>query len=118
MTGHNPTDAVTIQIQQRVDHIIKDLLPQMHGLLILTAESMLSRTQEIAKFQDIIRTINNNFNIALQTNNTTHSVSKSKSNIIIPTMLEDGKRNHYTVSQLLPASSEAKQRRKISHSTM
>ena len=49
-TSLDLTNAVVIQVQQWVDHMIKSLLPQMHGLSILTSESALSRTQNIAEF--------------------------------------------------------------------
>ena len=118
MSSQNPIDAVAIQVQQRVDHTIKSLLPRMHGLSILTTESALSRTQDITEFQDTIQTISKNLDIALQANDTTLSVTRSRSDIIIPSVSGDGKRKHHTVSQLLPASPDARQRRKTSHSTM
>ena len=117
-SSSNPTNAVTIQVQQRVDHMIKSLLPRLHGLSILTTESTLLQTQDIIEFQDTIQTISNNLDIALQGCDTTLLVTKSKSNIIIPFTSEDGKRKHHTVLQLLPASPEVRQRRKTSHSTM
>ena len=116
-TSSDPTNAVVIQVQQQVDHMIKSLLPQMHGLSILTTKSALSRTQNVIKFRDTIQTINNNLDIALQACDTTLSITKSKSNIVVSTS-EDGKRKHHTVSQLLPASPEARQHQKTSHSIM
>ena len=113
MSVQNLTDAIAIQVQQHVDHTIKSLLPQMHGLSILTTESTLSRTQDITEFQDLIQRININLNIVLQASyiNYPCSVTKSRPDIIIPgpSTSEDGKRKHCTVSQLLPASPEARQ---------
>ena len=45
ISSSNLTNAVTIQVQQWVDHMIKSLLPQLHGLSILTTESALLQTQ-------------------------------------------------------------------------
>lgn len=53
-SSSNLTNAVTIQVQQWVDHMIKSLLLQLHGLSILTTESILLWTQDIIEFQDII----------------------------------------------------------------
>ena len=117
-SSSNRTNAVTIQVQQWVDHMIKSLLPQLHGLSILTTKSTLLQTQDIIEFQDTIQTISNNLDIALQGYDTTLLVTKSKSIIVIPSTSEDGKQKHHTVSQLLPASPEARQGRKTSHSTM
>lgn len=90
----------------------------MHGLSILTTESALSRTRDITEFQDTIQSINKNLDIALQARDTTLSVTNTRSSIIVPSTLGDGKRKHHTMSQLLPPSPEARQRRKNSHGTM
>lgn len=120
ISSQNPTDAISIQVQQRVDHTIRSLLPRMHGLAILITESAtLSRTHDITEFQNTIQTINNNLDIALQASDAASSVIHSRSDIVIPfTSVGEGKRKHHAVSQLLPPSPEAKQLRKTSHDTM
>ena len=82
-SSQNQIDAVTIQVQQWVDNAIKNLLPQMHGLSILTKESALSRTWNITEFQDTIHSINKNFDIALQAQDTALSVTNTRSSIIV-----------------------------------
>lgn len=132
-TGHVPDDAVAIQVQQRVEHMIKSLLPRLHGLSLLAAESPLSRTSNITEFQALLGALTINLQNALLSVPSSISrpdpIQPSNPNLLTPATTRhaamhpnstrDGnsmKRPHPLT--LLPPSPEIRQKRKTSHSIM
>ncbi|KAF7971659.1 hypothetical protein HWV62_20624 [Athelia sp. TMB] len=54
-------DAVTIQTQQRVNHIATKILPQLHGLATLASDSPLTRTPEVEELEVTLSTADPNY---------------------------------------------------------
>lgn len=126
-----------MQVQQRVEHIIGALLPHMHGLHLLAAESKLSRTLNITEFQTLLQELSTCFKQSLptelsstfgsseipqrpltNTSNVNYRISILESTVSPAfNIVTNGKRPR-PISSLLPPSPEIKQKRKTSNSTM
>ncbi|KAF7978440.1 hypothetical protein HWV62_624 [Athelia sp. TMB] len=114
--------AVRIQVQQRVDHTVKRILPTLHKLTNLVADGPLSRTCDIDELEETLQQLTLALDGALSLGSGTTSISRSSH---LPT------REPFTPSpplytrgmkrtehpDLLPPSPEARQRRKPSHGT-
>lgn len=115
-----------MQIQQRVQHDIKKLLPTIHGLSVLVSDSKgLSRTEEVDEFEGALITLSRDLLQALPPQSRTEPSSCSRQQRVdvraptqpmlrsLPALRNVGKRERPT--GLLPPSPEARQKRKTSY---
>ena len=119
-------DAVRIQVQQRFDHDVKKLLPSLHGLVNLAEDGLLVRTSDTEELELTLEQLQSALCQALPPKSITTSNSSSEppvpsnlahsSGLLPPPILRSSKRS--APINVMPPSPEARQRRKISHSTL
>jgi SWIM zinc finger len=102
-------EAISLQVQQRVDHLVANLLPRLHGLSNLAAESLLTATPNLSEFLEVIDTLRDNITSALGPTSPPGPLQQA------PSLTPSFTRAKRSVKFLLPPSPEPKQKRKTSH---
>lgn len=110
--------AIQIQVQQRMDHAVKTVLPTLHQLTNLAADSPLSRTSDIDELEETLQHLTLALRRALALDSGPPSISCSQQPTTPPPPSRTRGTKRTERPSLLPPSPEAKQKRKQSHGTV
>lgn len=120
-----PSDAVRIQVQQRVDHAAKKILPPLHGLVNLATDGPLARTRDLEELESTLGELQLALSQALpaksafsptRNHQLRGSLSIGQPSGSLPPTANSNKRR--APLNLLPPSPEARQIRKFSSSVV